>query len=911
MWLLEDNNTDIALISETWLTETSNVTTATIKSYGYDVVHEFRNEMRGGGIGIIFKHNMKFSKADLNVPDITTFGFVAGNLRCNSDFVLLIICIYRTGPINNKFFEELNDLLSVACLTSDYVILAGDFNIHIEKSGNETEKLLEITDSFGLELLNDPDVSTHLSGGCIDLIFYNSNLIDRSTVVVDPQVKLSDHYPVKFSSRKYNVSLKSVKQITSRNLKNIDQVALSADLKNYAMNLFKVEDTFLSTVNLFFKDINEIINSHAPLVTKTITFVPNAPWFDTEYKKQRAKRRKAERKWRKCKTVENETYFQEVVLATSEMLLLKKQHHYRKIVNERAGDVRAVYNVLNKELDRKSSPPLPDGEDIGKLAKEFNQFFINKIKNIHADLNTQSPVNSDLLSICDTEKDNDGYLNEFRYTTVDEIKDIIKEGGINCAPTDFLPSEILKENVDIFYHVLCELVNLSLSSGSMDGLKIADIIPSIKSLGLDPNKFMNYRPISNLSFLGKLIERVILKRLNEHMLELDMHIPEQSAYKKNHSTETIMVKIVNDLLIAFDSRSATVILMLDLSAAFDTVSHKKLLWILHNEIKIGGKAYQWFESYLKGRAQHIRLGSVVSDDIELLFGVPQGSVLGPVLFNIYIRSLYGIIKNTGFLVQGYADDHQVYKNFKSCEQAIVLSMRIIDCFKTVQRWMIDFSLQLNPGKTQIMVLASPSVLKEITIHGIMFPGNICVRFKSTAKNLGVYIDEKLNFNMHVTKIKQDCFRLLRNICKRRYLFTQDQLELLVNSLIVCKIDYCNALFYGLSEKCLNELQRIQNAAAKAIVGLYKYDHVGDTIADLHWLPIRSRIKYKILLLVYKCLNGLCPEYLCSLLSYSGIGHSVYLLEPKVNTMYGEKAFQKAGPKLWNGLPNHLKCSKSL
>ena len=118
----------------------------------------------------------------------------------------------------------------------------------------------------------------------------------------------------------------------------------------------------------------------------------------------------------------------------------------------------------------------------------------------------------------------------------------------------------------------------------MDGLKVADIIPGLKDVALDPNDLKNYRPISNLSFLSKLIERVVLRRLNSHMKKLDLQIPQQSAYKKNHSTETILLRVVNDLLVACDVNSATILMMIDLSAAFDTVSHKKLLRILHDEI---------------------------------------------------------------------------------------------------------------------------------------------------------------------------------------------------------------------------------------------------------------------------------------------------------------------------------------
>ena len=173
------------------------------------------------------------------------------------------------------------------------------------------------------------------------------------------------------------------------------------------------------------------------------------------------------------------------------------------------------------------------------------------------------------------------------------------------------------------------------------------------------------------------------------------------------------------------------------------------------------------------------------------------------------------------------------------------------------------------------------------------------------------MDQRLSFEPQILSLKRDCFRLLRNIIKRRHLFNKEQLKLIVNSIIVCKLDHCNSLYYGVNKYLLNQLQLIQNAAAKAIVGLYKFDHMGDTLKELHWLPIIHRIDFKILLIVFKCLNGMGPDYLSSMLNFAHFNHSIHLVEPRTFSSFGDRSFQKIAPKLWNELPCNIKNASSL
>ena len=404
---------------------------------------------------------------------------------------------------------------------------------------------------------------------------------------------------------------------------------------------------------------------------------------------------------------------------------------------------------------------------------------------------------------------------------------------------------------------------------------------------------------------------MVLKRLNDHLDKHNLHCPEQSAYKKTFSTETLLIRIWNDLLVASDEKSATVVMMLDLSAAFDTVDHDLLLNILMKEIGLRGTVLKWFTSFLKGRAQRIRLGSTLSEEIVIKFGVPQGSVLGPVLFNLYIRSIYRFVQGLDFTIYGYADDHQILKRFKPINQCETLLSKLRGCFESIRAWMTKYFLAMNDSKTQIIVFGPMSVLREINIKGVNFGSDTTIRFVSTVKNLGIHMDSGLTMNNHVVELKKKCFLTLRNLTKIRFLLTTKQLKTIVNSLVVSCLDYCNAMFYGISKYLIHQLQLIQNACAKAVTGKYKFDHLGNDLDKLHWLNIPKRVIFKICLLSFKAINGIAPLYLQDMFNYAHHGHTVRLIVPYRSTKgFGDRSFSVVGPRVFNALPDSVKqcCS---
>ena len=439
----------------------------------------------------------------------------------------------------------------------------------------------------------------------------------------------------------------------------------------------------------------------------------------------------------------------------------------------------------------------------------------------------------------------------FEPTNVDEITSIIKSFGVKCSPDDPVPANLLKSEVETFVPFWVEIVNLSLETGSMGGLKNAVVIPLIKELTTltDTDNYKNYRPVSNLLFVSKLILRVVDIWLREQFARNRLVSEKNYGYEKNHFTELLLLKVVNDLYQSFDKNIPSVLVLLDLSAAFDTVDHDKLLEILEKEIGIEGVALSWFRSFLKGRTQKVKIGDEHSELSELLFGVAQGSVLDLILFKIYIRLFYSHVAETKFNVEGFADDHQLIKQFLVAFQKKALGMNIVDCLRHIGNWMNEYFLKLNETKTKILIMAPPSVQLQIVIRGI-FIGNDCIRFVDSAKNLGIILDNILSFETQINKVVKGCFVTLKKLHQVKGFFSKEHLQQLTSSLILSPIDYCNSLYYGVNESLIQKLQHVQNCAAKLVMKRrVPAGGMDGVVMSLHWLKVKFLGIFKLFLTV--------------------------------------------------------------
>ena len=367
-------------------------------------------------------------------------------------------------------------------------------------------------------------------------------------------------------------------------------------------------------------------------------------------------------------------------------------------------------------------------------------------------------------------------------------------------------------------------------------------------------------------------------------------------------------------MMSSDSGDSSILVLLDLSAAFDTVDHHILVDRLNKWVGITGSALDWFHSYLTDRSFSVAVGPYSSESTTLTCGVPQGSVLGPLLFALYMLPLKTIINTyEGISYHCYADDIQLYCSFKPDNMDIMIT-KLHDCISAIKNWMAANFLQLNPDKTEVLIIAQSKIAADITDRLGSLKQNIC----SNPRNLGVILDQSLLLDKHIHSLSRTCFYHLRNITKLRSVVSHQELETIIHAFVSSRLDYCNSLFTCLSKTSLDRLQLVQNTAARILTRSRRSCHITPVLASLHWLPVQYRIRFKILVITHRALHGQAPNYLSDLLTpYVPIrslrsSSQALLVVPQTKLITkGDRAFACFAPRVWNELPFHLRTVDSV
>ena len=391
----------------------------------------------------------------------------------------------------------------------------------------------------------------------------------------------------------------------------------------------------------------------------------------------------------------------------------------------------------------------------------------------------------------------------------------------------------------------------------------------------------------------------------------------QSAYRSGYSCETILIKLVDKILNGMEMKQLSMIIAMDLSAAFDTVNHKILLKTFRNHYGISDSVLNWISSYLSPRWCSVGINNHCSDPKQLDVSVPQGSCSGAYFFIMYAATLFTEITNRDSAeLFGFADDHILYDAFgaDSRSEEMETTLDLEDTLIDVKGWMNQVKLKMNTDKTEFIIFGHSKQLEKCVTQQINVVGDLIDR-SSCICYLGAFLDENFTLKEHVKRKSAASIRNFYKIKKIRKFLTTQATETLVLSLVISHLDYGNSLLIGCPQTTLDIYQKIQNMCAKLVLQRKKYESATEALITLHWLPIRARIDYKLLCIVHNCKYGKAPQYLKDLLINKTVVRSLrsskyadtdFIVPFNQCKTFGDRSFSYYAPKLWNSLPVFIK-----
>uniref|UniRef100_A0A673XAH1 Reverse transcriptase domain-containing protein n=1 Tax=Salmo trutta TaxID=8032 RepID=A0A673XAH1_SALTR len=516
-----------------------------------------------------------------------------------------------------------------------------------------------------------------------------------------------------------------------RNLRSLSPATLSSSILSSLPSAQSFSnqspDSAFSTL---LSSLSASFDSLCPLSFRPARSSTPAPWLDDSLRAHRTGLRAAERKWRKTSLPADLASFHSLLYTFSSSVSAAKATFYHSKFQASASNPRKLFATFSSLLN--SPPPHSLSADY------FVNHFEKKVDDIRSSFvksnDTAGPAHIALPYA----------LTSFSPLSPDEILRLVTAARPTTCPLDPIPSSLLQTISGDLLPYLTSLINSSLTAGYVPSVfKRVRVAPLLKKPTLDPSDVNNYRPVSLLSFLSRTLERAVLGQLSCYLSQNYLLDPNQSGFKTGHSTETALLCVTEALRTAKANSLSSALILLDLSAAFDTVNHQILLSTL-SKLGISGAAHSWIASYLTGRSYQVAWRESVSAPRALTTGVPQGSVLGPVLFSLYTKSLGSVISSHGLSYHFYADDTQLIFSFPPSDNQV--ANHISACLADISVWMTDHHLKLNLCKTELLFLPG----KDCPFHNLAITvDNSIVSSSQSAKSLGVTLDNTLSFSTNI------------------------------------------------------------------------------------------------------------------------------------------------------------------
>lgn len=845
---------EILCLTETWLDQ-STPQTANIPQ-GYKILRRDRSDAykqrygktNGGGTAILYREDIKVREIKLGVDHEETQWV---EIKGKTNFILGVVyrAHYTDLLVETSEGIPLEKQLYEASIKTSRILVTGDFNCDTSKTDKDekTERLEDMFKRYSMEqLIKKPTrISTTNTTTTIDHVWADctTNLVKETGTIEG----ISDHTgqfirinhtvgkpePVKTrfrSYRNYNQDHFNEELQQKLDASEVDQL-----IENRELN--KAMDTWTAV-------FRETAQKHAPIIEKTKKLKKEGiPWFGKELEQkieQRNKKLQLHRLYGLHKDLNA------VKKLTNEITHLKrklKKKYYTQKIEEYEGEPKKIWRILRHvtQTTPDKSNIEPEFMDQNK-ANQFNSYFATIGTEIQKALGIKEKP-------CTTE--GTGKF-KFKQETKESIIKLIDRIKTDVATgTDEIDAKLIKDTKYTIAESLTKLINLSYSMSIFpNSMKIAIIKPLHKKNSIEDAS--NYRPLSILPVISKIFERSATDQIVEYLEQNRKLNSTQHAYRKGHSTQTCLMEIMNHIYTQKDKGKIIGIASLDLSKAFDSISHTHLLQKL-NKLGLDEATILWCKSYLQDRKQKTKFKKFTSDEHNVTSGVPQGSILGPILFICFTNDMASNFEDCKII--SYADDTQIIVTGTNKRQ---VKQKLEVLLKTAQSWYTRNSLMNNSTKTEILIIGKNKEKTQTYIE-VMEEGKVkMLDTKKNIKVLGVYIDHDLNWNPQIQHVRKKATNSIRNLHRINQLIPLRHRKLLYNSLVASHYNYADTVWSGCGTTNEKKLQITQNYAARSILGIGKRTSATDALKTLQFLTLKEKRHLHEAVYVKKAMQNKLP-----------------------------------------------------
>lgn len=832
--------------------------------------------------------------------------------------------LYKSPKYNNtEFLNNFSMWLEEISIQGKNSLIVGDFNVNMLGNSSSKRQLENIILQNGFKQhVKLPTRIDKKSETCIDLMLSN---FKKVYCKVSEIPRISDHEIISIKLPKYMVHRKSSQNKIIVKRKDIKPKLKCNDFNDLITHLNNFEWPDIKEYNIdilsnkFVEQFTSFpkLNPQSDSSSESEFIKIDPPYFNKIVKLARMEKINAFTAAKEAKNTNQAdimwTLYKRKRNVFVRVLKCEKKKYFENKIEENKSDPKKLWKVLKKMMGANNNlnknkiydTHFIDCSD-GPINQKFNEFYVNSIKDIVDSINNGTYYGQE-----DGECKHEKFV-KFNCVTMDDLIKIIKDVNGSSA-YDCIDKNMIVRTLEITGSRLLQVINCAIETGCYPEWKSNMIIPVPKIT--NPTEPQHYRPINILPYYEKIVEKVMYNQMIKYVNDNNLLYEKQSGFRSKHSCETALQGLFSDWREQLDTGNFIITIMLDFKRAFETIDRSILLTKL-KKFGFSESAHKLLSTYLCNRRQFTKINNEKSDEIVNDFGVPQGSILGPLLFIIYINDMHEVASNVS--INLFADDTLVY--FSGTNVKDVVNKLNNDLLK-ITEWLKCNKLKLNADKTKAMVIAKSSIVRnrvinELNVHGICIE-NDNIEFVNEFKYLGVMLDQYLNFDKHVNYIAKKVGKKIGVLSRLSAFISPVTCAHLYKSLIAPHFEYCSTIMWQMDKKNIAILQKLQNKAMRVIIKCHWRTHVVDMLHALNWMSITQRIYFNAMIFIFKMQSNLLPPYLCTKLIRKVDIHNHNLRNKndfaicKQNSTTMSRSIYQSGLTAFNSLPLSIKNAPSL